>query len=588
MSMPPTVEGAAHRRLTGRSSALCGTANRCYNRYVLELRLLGPLEVKSDEGSITIAGQRQRALLALLALRAGQVVPSETLVELLWGESPPPTAATSLQNAVSQLRKALGSSVLLTKPPGYLLDVDREQVDLGRFQRLASRARDRAAAERAALLREALGLWRGAPLADFPFESWAQAEVHGLEELRLSALEDLLDAELELGRHAEVVRQAEPLVHEHPLRERPIGQLMLALYRSGRQAEALELYHAARRRLVDELGIEPGRELQSLFARILRQEAALESSSVHMESGDQLDEVVRALLAGRLVPVLGAGVNLAEGSNGDAILPLRDELAAHLAAAFDCPPERAGELTKVAQWVAITQGVGPLYDTLHAVFDRDYEPGAVHRFLASLPSALRERGLPQQVIVTTNYDRALEQAFAQAGEPFDVVSYISLGRDRGKFLHRSADGGARVIHLPNAYADVPLDTRPVILKIHGEVDREPARDAESFVVSEDDYIAYLAETGIGGVLPVTLAARLRRSHFLFLGYGLLDWSLRVFLQRLWPDDRAGYRSWAVQPGAGSLEREFWRRHGVELVDAGLGDYVDPLSTRIRAGAAVAS
>jgi hypothetical protein len=189
--------------------------------------------------------------------------------------------------------------------------------------------------------------------------------------------------------------------------------------------------------------------------------------------------------------------------------------------------------------------------------------------------------------VTTNYDRSLEQAFADADEAVDVVSYISLGRDRGKFLHRSAEGGARVIHLPNAYAEVPLDTRPVILKIHGEVDRAPARDTESFVVSEDDYIGYLAQTGIGGVLPVTLAARLRRSHFLFLGYGLLDWSLRVFLQRLWPDDQAGYRSWAVQPGAGSLEREFWRRHGVELVDSGLDDYVGPLGTRLRVFAEVA-
>jgi DNA-binding SARP family transcriptional activator len=554
---------------------------------MLEFRLLGPLEVVSDEGPIDIAGQRQRALLALLVLRANQVVPSDTLVELLWGEEPPRTAPTSLQNAVSQLRKLLGPSVLLTRPPGYVLDVDNDQVDLGRFRRLVARARSAEPAERSTLLRGALALWRGAPLADFAFEPWAQAEVHGLEELRLSALEDALDAELELGRHSEVVPEVERLMRDHPLRERPVGLLMLGLYRSGRQAEALEAYHEARRRLVDDLGIEPGRELQALFARILRQEAGLESRQNGTETGDQLDDVVRALLAGRLVPVLGAGVNLDGGSgNGHSGVPPRDELAAHLAAAFDCPPERAGELTKVAQWVAITQGVGPLYDTLHAIFDRDYDPGPVHRFLAGLPPLLRERGLPQQLVVTTSYDRALEQAFADAEEPVDVVSYISLGRDRGKFLHRSAEGGSRVIHLPNAYADVPLDSRPVILKIHGEVDRAPGREADSFVVSEDDYIAYLAETGIGGVMPVTLAARLRRSHFLFLGYGLLDWSLRVFLQRLWPDDRAGYRSWAVQPGAGSLERGFWRRHGVELVDAGLDEYVAPLDVRLRAGVEV--
>jgi tetratricopeptide (TPR) repeat protein len=489
---------------------------------------------------------------------------------------------------VAQLRKVLGPSVLLTKPPGYLLDVDTEQVDLGRFERLVARARTVEPLERAGLLRDALALWHGQPLADFAFESWAQDEVHGLEERRLAVLEELLDAQLALGRYAEAVPEAERLVREHPLRERLTGQFMLALYGCGRQAEALEAYHATRRRLVDDLGIEPGRELQQRFGQILRQETPFASRGSDSEDDDQLDDVVRALLAGRLVPVLGAGVNLASRTgNGDPAVPLGDELASHLATAFDCPPDRAGELTKVAQWVAVTQGVGPLYDALHAVFDRDYDPGPVHRFLASLPPLFRERGLPQQLIATTNYDRALEQAFTDAGERVDVVSYISLGRDRGKFLHRSSDGSVSVIHLPNSYAGVPLDTRPVILKIHGEVDRAPARDGESFVVSEDDYIAYLVETGIGGVLPVTLAARLRRSHFLFLGYGLLDWSLRVFLQRLWPDDQAGYRSWAVQPGAGSLEREFWRRHGVELVDAGLDEYVLPLDTRIRAGAQVA-
>ena len=177
-----------------------------------------------------------------------------------------------------------------------------------------------------------------------------------------------------------------------------------------------------------------------------------------------------------------------------------------------------------------------------------------------------------------------QRAFDDAGEPYDVVSYIALGRDRGKFLHRPADGEPRIIHLPNAYADVPLEKRPVILKIHGEVDRGPARDAESFVVSEDDHIAYLAETGLGGVLPVTLAARLRRSHFLFLGYGLLDWSLRVFLHRLWSDGQADYRSWAVQPSAGAVEREFWKRRGVEPSSRDLDEFVALMRVHAMEGA----
>jgi hypothetical protein len=183
-------------------------------------------------------------------------------------------------------------------------------------------------------------------------------------------------------------------------------------------------------------------------------------------------------------------------------------------------------------------------------------------------------------VVTTNYDRAVERAFSDADEAADVISYVSLGRDRGKFLHRSANGEARVITTPNAYADVPLDRRPVLLKINGEVDLEPARDAESFVVSEDDYIGYLTESGLGGVLPVTLAARLRRSHFLFLGYGLVDWSFRVFLQRLWPDEQPAYRSWAVQPGATPLERDFWRRRGLELVDAAIEEQLERLRARL--------
>ncbi len=192
--------------------------------------------------------------------------------------------------------------------------------------------------------------------------------------------------------------------------------------------------------------------------------------------------------------------------------------------------------------------------------------------------------MPQQLIVTTQYDCALEQAFDEAGEPYDVVAYISLGRDRGKFLHRTAEGDAMVIQLPNAYAGVPLEERPVILKIHGEVDRTPTRDLESFVVSEDDYIAYLAESGLGGVLPVTLAARLRRSHLLFLGYGLLDWTLRVFLNRLWSDGQADYRSWAVQPSAGAIEREFWKKRGVEPSSRPLDEFVSLMHAHATEGA----
>ena len=551
-----------------------------------QFQILGPLEVAGEDGPLQLGGAKQRALLALLALNAGRVVPTDTLVDQLWGERPPRTAVTSLQNFVSQLRKLLGPETVRTRPPGYLLQVERDRVDAFRFERVLGEVRGLSAAARSARLSEALAMWRGPPLADFTFEPFAQPEIRRLEELHAVALEERIGADLELGRHSELIGELESLVSDHPLRERLRGELMVALYRAGRQAEALHVYHDARHVLVEELGVEPGRPLQELFGAILRHDAALDLGGDRrslVDGDDHLDAIASALVGGRLVVVLGPGVNSCSkpDQNGGS-LPVRDELAQRLAEAFSCPPEHAVELTKVAQYIAVTRGIGPLYDELHALLDREHAPGPVHRFLADLPDLLRDRKVPQPLFVTTNYDRALERAFADADEPVDVVTYVSIGRDRGRFLHRSADGSVRVITSPNAYADVPLDRRPVLLKIHGEVDVEPTRDSESFVVSEDDYIAYLAETGIGGVLPVTLAARLRRSHFLFLGYGLVDWSFRVFLQRLWPDEQPGYRSWAVQPSASALERDFWRRRAVELVDSALEDQVERLKAQLQA------
>jgi class 3 adenylate cyclase len=237
----------------------------------LEIRLLGPLEARIDGRPVELRRPKQRALLALLALRAGEVVSTDRLVDELWGEAPPKSALGSLQNVVSELRKTLGAEVLVTRSPGYVLAVDREVVDAHRFERLVQKGQGDAET-----LREALALWRGPPLAELASAPFVQAEVARLEELRAAAREDLFDVELELGRQAQLVADLEAFVAEHPLRERPRGQLMLALYRSGRQADALEAYRNARETLVEELGLEPSSELQRLEQAILRHDPSVD------------------------------------------------------------------------------------------------------------------------------------------------------------------------------------------------------------------------------------------------------------------------------------------------------------------------
>jgi hypothetical protein len=187
--------------------------------------------------------------------------------------------------------------------------------------------------------------------------------------------------------------------------------------------------------------------------------------------------------------------------------------------------------------------------------------------------------LPHQLLLTTSYDLALEQALLDAGEEFDVVSYIATGRDRGRFAHRDPTGATRVIELPNTYAtELSLERRTVILKLHGGLDAAGGR--ESFVVTEDDYIGYLAHGDIGSAIPVGLAAKLRRSHFLFLGYGIREWSLRLVLDRICAGEALAFRSWAVLPAARPLERYFWRARDIDLLELPLDDYTTALGRHL--------
>ena len=244
---------------------------------MLDIRVLGPLEVLRDGLDVSPRRKKERALLAVLALRPGESLSADRLVDDLWGESPPKTARHALENYVSELRQRLGRELIQTRAGGYALDVDPEQIDLVRFEAHVAAALDEAAAQRSKSLELALSLIRGEPLADLAFEPFALREVARIRELELMAREDLIQAKLDLGRHLEVVSALEPLVTAFPFRERLRGQLMVALYRSGRQAEALAAYRQAREVLVEELGIDPSKELQDLERAILRQDPDLQA-----------------------------------------------------------------------------------------------------------------------------------------------------------------------------------------------------------------------------------------------------------------------------------------------------------------------
>ncbi len=304
--------------------------------------------------------------------------------------------------------------------------------------------------------------------------------------------------------------------------------------------------------------------------------------------------VADELVEGRVTPFLGAGVNRfarppedAQSPQG-AELPDGQELASYLATRFhfSFPEGETPELLRIAQWVTVMLGSLPLYRELHEIFTGDYGPNALHAFFATFPARLARRaatrpagnggrepaGVSYPLIVTTNYDDALEQAFAVAKEPYDLIWYVADGEDRGRFRHRTPDGAESAVVDPTMHGPDLLESRTVILKIHGAVDRANDQN-DSYVITEDDYIDYLARSDISKLIPANLRARLLVSHILFLGYSMRDWNLRAFLHRIWAERKRNAVSWAIQTKPDQLDQEFWSKRDVQILDVLLEDYV---------------
>jgi predicted ATPase/DNA-binding SARP family transcriptional activator len=426
----------------------------------MEFGLLGPLEVVGDDAStLPIGGQRPRALLAALLLEANRPISVDRLIDAVWGESPPASGAGALQVHVHTLRKALGPERIVTRPPGYVLVAHDGEVDADRFAALVRQGESALASadprQASELLHSALALWRGPALADLAYESFAQGGAAALEEQRLAAVELRLEADLALGRHADLVAELEMLVREHPLRERLRAQLMLALYRSGRQGEALAAYQEARRILVDELGLDPGADLRELEQAILRQDAALDLPSAARADrpeparlpvpatalvGRDLELAsVQALLARadvRLVTLTGAG--------GTGKTRLATAAASADAVFVDLSPVRDAEL--VVPTIARTLGVAetPVGSPVDAV-------------VAALPET-------STLLVLDNLEQVLEAA-PQIAELLFAASQLRILATSRAPLRISAEHEYRV--------------RPLGVPDQGKVSTAEIADAES-------------------------------------------------------------------------------------------------------------
>ena len=435
----------------------------------MEFRILGPLEVHGELGAIRVSGRKPRAVLAVLLLHANEPVSPERLALALWGEEAPGGAVSTVQVHVSRLRKALGDGeVVTTSPAGYRIRVQPGELDAERFERLVEDGRRLLAAgdaDRAAtVLVEALALWRGPPLADLAFEPFAQAEIARLEEQRQAALEVRIEADLAAGRHAEVVGELRRLVADHPTSERLAGHLMIALYRCGRQAEALDAYRHARETLTADLGIEPGPELRALQDAVLRHDSSLDLALTRNDFPDELDVENAPPLVGRdaelawlrawwdEAQVRGGGLVTLVGEHGIGKSRLAGELAKEVhgrgAAVLYAPAGRADEVFAQAR-----QAPRPLLVVVDDAGRAREEIASAARDLGrdALVVALTENAGeddPSVVLVLDPLDESSVRAIVTQYAPPETADDIPAGR----LLSESAGIPRRVHDLASQWA----------------------------------------------------------------------------------------------------------------------------------------
>lgn len=302
-----------------------------------------------------------------------------------------------------------------------------------------------------------------------------------------------------------------------------------------------------------------------------------------------LDAVVDGFRRGKVTPVLGAGVNITSGGVRASeewlkrFLPSGRELAQYLASRFHYPSDASLDLMLIAQYVcAVGAGQGSLYEELHRIFDADFPVTPVHELLARVPAAARafdSEGKPP-LILTTNYDDLMERALIARGEEFDLLVHVAdTGGLGGQFCTRAPDGTLEPVADPKTNVEIDPSRRTVILKLHGFVDRGADNDDnyDSYVITEDDYIEYLARMDLDNLLPVKVLDRMRNCHFLFLGYSLADWNLRALLHQLASERRRKRAWWAIQLRPSLLDKNSWRNRDVMILDMMLSDYIQALS-----------